>query len=53
MIIGLTLFTTFTFQPARTWVQRRMDQLFYGGWYDYPGVVEQASAELARSREWD
>ncbi len=29
-----------------------MDRLFYAGWYDYPGVVEQASARLARSREW-
>ena len=44
VITGLTLFTTFTFQPARTRVQRWVDQLFYGGWYDYPGVVEQASA---------
>jgi signal transduction histidine kinase len=52
VITGLTLCIAFTFQPARTRVQRRVDQLFYGGWYDYPGVVEQASAALARSREW-
>ena len=47
VITGLTLFVAFTFQPARTRVQRWVDQLFYAGWYDYPGVVEQASAELA------
>ena len=52
VITGLTLFTTFTFQPARTRVQRWIDQLFYAGWYDYPGVVEAVSAKLARSREW-
>lgn len=53
VITGLTLFIAFTFQPVRTRVQRRVDQLFYGGWYDYPGVVEGASAALARSREWE
>ena len=52
VIAGLTLFTALTFQSARTRIQRRVDRLFYGGWYDYPGVVEQASAALTRSREW-
>jgi signal transduction histidine kinase len=51
-ITGFTLLTAFTFQPARTRVQRWVDQLFYAGWYDYPRVVEQASVRLARSREW-
>jgi signal transduction histidine kinase len=51
-IAGLTLFTAFVFQPARTRVQRWVDQVLYAGWYDYPGVVEQASSRLARSREW-
>ena len=52
VIAGLTLFTALTFQSARTRIQHRVDRLFYGGWYDYPGVVEQASAALTRSREW-
>lgn len=53
VVTGFTLFTAFTFQPARTRVQRWVDRVFYAGWYDYPGVVEQASAQLARSREWE
>jgi signal transduction histidine kinase len=52
VITGLTLFAAFTFQPARIRVQRWMDQLFYAGWYDYPGVVEAVSARLARCRDW-
>lgn len=51
-VMGLTLFTSFTFQPVRTRVQRWVDQLFYAGWYDYPAVVGATSARLARSREW-
>lgn len=49
---GLTLFTALTFQPIRNRVQRWVDRLFYAGWYDYPGMVEGATARLARSREW-
>ena len=52
VIAGFTLFTAFTFQPVRTKVQRWVDQIFYAGWYDYPGVVENASTRLAHSREW-
>lgn len=52
IIAGFTLLTAFAFQPARTRVQRWVDQLFYAGWYDYPRVIESASARLARSREW-
>jgi signal transduction histidine kinase len=53
VIAGLTLFAAFTFQPARARVQRWIDQLFYAGWYDYPGVVEAVSTRLARSQEWE
>jgi signal transduction histidine kinase len=49
---GLTLVTALTFQPLRARVQRWVDRLFYAGWYDYPRVVDQATAKLARSREW-
>jgi signal transduction histidine kinase len=46
---GLTLLVGLTFDWSRTRVQRLVDCLFYGGWYDYPGVVETVSNALARS----
>lgn len=53
LVCALTLLVAVTFQEARTRVQHWVDRLFYGGWYDYGRVVEQASAALARSRSWD
>ncbi len=49
VISGLTLLVGWSFDWARTRVQRFVDRLFYGGWYDYPGVVETVSDALARS----
>ena len=46
---GLTLLVGLAFNWSRTQAQRLVDQVFYGGWYDYPGVVETVSAALARS----
>lgn len=48
-IFGLTLWVGWTFDWMRTRAQRLVDQLFYGGWYDYPAVVEMISDALARS----
>jgi len=45
----LTLLVGLAFNWSRTHVQRLVDRLFYGGWYDYPGVVEMVSDALARS----
>ncbi len=47
----LTLLVGLTFNWVRERVQRLVDRLFYGGWYDYPGVVETISDALARSIE--
>lgn len=44
---GLTLVVGLAFERTRTTLQRLVDRLFYGGWYDYPGVVEQVSRALA------
>jgi len=49
---GLTLLVGLTFDWSRRWVQRLVDRVFYGGWYDYPGVVETVSDALARSLDW-
>jgi signal transduction histidine kinase len=48
---GLTLLIGLAFERSRTQAQRLVDRLFYGGWYDYPGVVETISEALARSIE--
>lgn len=46
---GLTLLVGLAFDTTRAHVQRLVDRLFYGGWYDYAGVVETVSAALAHS----
>ncbi|MCP4538243.1 MAG: hypothetical protein GY832_13975 [Chloroflexi bacterium] len=46
---GMTLLVGLAFDWSRTRTQRLVDRLFYGGWYDYPGVVETISDTLARS----
>ncbi|MCI0477983.1 MAG: sensor histidine kinase, partial [Anaerolineales bacterium] len=51
IIIGLTLFVGLSFDWTRVRVQRGVDRFFYGGWYDYPGVVETISDALARCIE--
>ncbi len=44
---GLTLAVGLAFERTRAALQRFVDRLFYGGWYDYPGVVEQVTRSLA------
>jgi signal transduction histidine kinase len=46
---GLTLLVGLSFDWTRARVQRWVDLLWYGGWYDYPGVVETVSDILART----
>ena len=48
VITVLTLLVGLSFDWTRTRVQHWVDRLFYGGWYDYPGVVETISDALAR-----
>jgi signal transduction histidine kinase len=51
LVVGLILLIGISFDWTRRRVQRLVDQLFYGGWYDYPGVVESISNTLARCIE--
>lgn len=51
IIVGLTLLTGWSFAWTRTQIQRAVDRVFYGGWYDYPSVVETISDALARCIE--
>lgn len=51
VVATLTLLVGVGFDWARTRVQRLADRLFYGGWYDYPGVVEEISDALTRTLE--
>ncbi len=48
VITALTLLVGLSFEWTQTRVQHWVDRLFYGGWYDYPGVVETISDALAR-----
>jgi len=41
------LIAAVTFQPLRERVQGLVDRLFYGGWYDYRGLVEEVGQALA------
>lgn len=44
---GLTLLVGITFARVKTFFQRVIDRLFYGGWYDYPVVIEQVTRALS------
>ncbi|MDY7079673.1 MAG: histidine kinase [Chloroflexota bacterium] len=46
---GLTLLVGLAFDWSRTQVQQLVDRVFYGGWYDYAGVVETISDALTSS----
>jgi signal transduction histidine kinase len=48
---SLTLLVGLGFNGTRERVQRWVDRFFYGGWYDYPRVVETISDSLARCLE--
>jgi signal transduction histidine kinase len=48
-VAGMALLVGLTFDRLRTGVRQLVDRLFYGGWYDYPGVVETVSEALTRS----
>ncbi|MBN1888410.1 MAG: hypothetical protein JW850_10485 [Thermoflexales bacterium] len=51
VVTALTMLIGLSFNWARAQAQRLVDQFFYGGWYDYPGVVGAISAILARTVE--
>jgi signal transduction histidine kinase len=51
IVAGLTLLVSLSFNWTRAQVQHLVDKIFYGGWYDYPVVVETISGALARTIE--
>jgi signal transduction histidine kinase len=46
---GITLVVGWNFIWLRTRIEHLVGRLFYGGWYDYPQVVDKISDALARS----
>ncbi|NOX63339.1 MAG: hypothetical protein GXP42_15550 [Chloroflexi bacterium] len=38
------------FTPLHRFLQRQVDRLFYGGWYDYHSVVEQTGNRLRQAK---
>jgi signal transduction histidine kinase len=53
ILAGLTLLVAFSYAAIRQRVQQRVDIFFYGGWYDYPRVIDTVSAALAHSLKWE
>ncbi|MGC9358195.1 MAG: histidine kinase, partial [Anaerolineae bacterium] len=51
LVSALTLLVGLSFDWVRTRAQQWVDLFFYGGWYDYPVVVEEVSNTLARTVE--
>ncbi len=49
IVAALALLVGVSFNWARSTVQRFVDRLFYGGWYDYPAVVGSVSDALTGS----
>jgi len=47
LLAALALLAAITFQPLQSRAQRLVDRLFYGGWYDYRGLVEEVGHTLA------
>ncbi|MBI9050432.1 MAG: hypothetical protein JEZ00_13505 [Anaerolineaceae bacterium] len=43
---ALTLLVGMTFERTKKSLQPVIDRIFYGGWYDYPGVVEKVTSTL-------
>lgn len=48
---GLTLLVGMAFERTKNTLQRVVDRIFYGGWYDYPAVIESATRALAGCTE--
>ena len=48
VIFVLTIWIGWTFDWLRTRTQRLVDKFIYGGWYDFPAVVETISNALAK-----
>ncbi len=48
VIFVLTIWIGWTFDWLRTRTQRLVDKYIYGGWYDFPAVVETISNALAK-----
>jgi len=51
IVAGLTLLVGLSFNWTRAQVQHLVDKIFYGGWYDYPVVIETISGALAGTIE--
>ncbi len=49
IIFSLTIWIGWTFDWLRSRAQKLVDHFVYGGWYDFPVVVETISDALARS----
>ncbi len=51
LVTVMMLLVGLIFNRIRTWAQRIVDHLFFGGWYDYPWVIDTVSNALVSSLE--
>ncbi len=49
----ITLFLAAIFHPLRVRVQRLVDWVFYGGWYNYHSAIEKLTADLNQFSDLD
>lgn len=50
---SLAVVVAATYTPLRAWLQRQIDNLFYGGWYNYRTVVCHARSQLSQVHDLD
>lgn len=48
---GLAILALLLYNPVRAFLQHWIDQIFYGGWYDYHSIVRAASAEISHASD--
>src|SRR6185295_9547501 len=50
---GLVVAIAMLYNPLRTYLQRWVDHVFYGGWYNYRMIVLSGSAALGQAQDLD
>ena len=49
LTFGLIFLLIAVHNPLKVWLQRGVDYVFYGGWYDYPTVIGEIAGSLEDS----
>ncbi|MCC6606499.1 MAG: hypothetical protein IT327_25045 [Anaerolineae bacterium] len=49
LTFGLIILLIAVHNPLKVWLQRGVDYVFYGGWYDYPTVIGEIAGSIEDS----